>query len=156
MFPQLGHIITLNSPIFYVQEIVVYKFFPENLFKELANRNLVRSLTYVFGGKPSNIDDCIDYATRNEPPTCVSLKLEKKETVNYGDESVVIDMLIATYTWKFPKLETYFKVEYGGIFSHESHERRIKSVDNANERLKIDLERLTKRDINVINSDARF
>lgn len=101
----------------------------------------MRSISYILGGKPSNLADCLDYAQKHKAQRVI-LNLHSQEDVG---EQVVVRWLAATYIWVFDDTATTYDLKYGGCFAHEPVERQQLSVDNANRRLEADLELITER-----------
>lgn len=107
----------------------------------------MRSVRYMAGGKPHNLDDCIDYADKvkdaGQSSVIVSLRTEEDAT-----EMWILKRLYGKFEWSFPdgKKAKYTK-GFGGCFLHETEERQKLSVDNANYRLNDIYERLSFRKI---------
>lgn len=107
----------------------------------------MRSVRYIAGGKPHNLDDCIDYSDRvkeaGQATVLVSLRTEEDAT-----EMWVLNRLYGKFEWAFPDGKTTkYTTGFGGCFSHETEERQKLSVDNANYRLNDIYERLQFRGI---------
>ena len=114
----------------------------------------MRSITYVLGGRPGNLDDCIDYAARH-PLQRIILELRGVEQVS---EDYVLRRLIATWVWVYADTAATFDVSYGGCFQHESPQRQRISIERANARLGRDLE-IVARDLPgmlIEGGDRRF
>ncbi|MBU1204847.1 MAG: hypothetical protein KKA61_00250 [Nanoarchaeota archaeon] len=112
----------------------------------------MRSIKYVFKGKPQNLDDCLDFS-RKETPQEVLLELITNE---YVSDMYILNQFIGNCSWKFNNLTVNYKEIYGGCFYHEKEERQKLSVDNANKRLEDYLSRLEKLGIKVIGKEKRF
>jgi len=112
----------------------------------------MRSIKYVFGGKPQNLDDCLDFSHK-ETPQKVSLNLTANEHIS---EMYILNQFIGNYNWKFKNLTVEYKEIYGGCFYHEKEERQKLRVDDANKRLEDYLSRLKKLGIKVIGKEKRF
>jgi len=112
----------------------------------------MRSVKYVLGGKPQNLDDCLDFSHK-ETPQKVSLNLTTDESTS---EMYILNQFIGNYNWKFKNLTIEYKEIYGGCFFHEKEKRQKLSVDNANKRLEGYISRLEKLGIKVIGKEKRF
>lgn len=114
----------------------------------------MRSITYVLGGRPGNLDDCIDYAARH-PVQRVILELRAVEQVS---EEYVLHRLIATWVWVYADTAATFDASYGGCFQHEPPERQQISVERANARLTRDLEAVARDlpEVAVEGGERRF
>jgi hypothetical protein len=105
----------------------------------------MRSLHYILGGKPGNSDDCIDLAHKTMP-TGVEIKSAAQEIAS---ELYVCKYLSCEFLWHFPEQDICYEETFGGCFSHESDQRQMRSVDNANMRLAILIKRLRALNIPV-------
>ena len=101
----------------------------------------MRSITYILNGKPSNMSDCLDYASRH-PTQRILLTLHHREETT---DQYTVRWLYASYVWIFADRAVTHEVTYGGCFQHEEAERQRLSVDNANRRLEKDLETIRSR-----------
>jgi len=101
----------------------------------------MRSITYILTGKPGNLADSLDYASKHELQRII-LTLHHREEVT---EQYVVRWLYASYTWIFADRAVSYEVTYGGCFQHESKERQRLSVDNANMRIEKDLDLIRGR-----------
>lgn len=114
----------------------------------------MRSISYVLGGRPGNLDDCIDYAARH-PIQRIILELRGVEQVS---EDYVLRRLIATWVWVYADTAATFDVSYGGCFQHESPQRQQISIERANARLSRDLATVARDVPGVLveGDDRRF
>jgi hypothetical protein len=111
----------------------------------IRERGSMRSLHYVLGGKPANFDDCIDLADQTVP-TGVELKAVVREIVS---ELCIYNLLSCEFLWHFPEQDICYEESFGGCFYHESEQRQMRSVDNANMRLVRRIDRLRELHIPV-------
>ena len=107
-----------------------------------------RSISYIFGGKPKNKHDCIDYASRYNLERII-VQLYKQEYV--GDECIC-DYLKAIYVWIFDNVVVNYEEECGGVYSHEDLDRQLQSVLNANNRFDRTIEAI-KEDLKNLGID---
>lgn len=105
----------------------------------------MRSLQYVMWGKPGNFDDCIDLAHKTMPKG-VECKSVVREFVS---ELYFCKYFICEFLWHFPEQDICYEEFFGGCFAHESEQRQMRSVDNANMRLAIRINRLHELNIPV-------
>ena len=98
----------------------------------------MRSIGYVFGGRPHNLDDCVDYA-RSERPDVVEVELTVEQV---KADLYVANYLMARFRWDFKTFTVYYDEVFGGCFSHETRERQMLSIDNGNVRLGEHLSRI--------------
>ena len=112
----------------------------------------MRSPQYVLWGKPGNFDDCIDLAHKTMP-TGVEFKSVVREIAS---ELYVCKYLCCEFLWHFPEQDIGYEESFGGCFSHESDQRQIRSVDNANMRLAHRINRLRELNIPVSGSENVF
>ncbi|MBL8994155.1 MAG: hypothetical protein JNM63_12505 [Spirochaetia bacterium] len=112
----------------------------------------MRSIGYVMGGRPSNLDDCFDQAKKKKPKG-VSLELAANESVS---QMFLVNRLNALFIWDFGEFRTVCEENLGGCFAHEGEERQKLSLENANERLAELLKKITKRGFKVAHHKKRF
>jgi len=103
----------------------------------------MRSLPYVLWGKPGNFDDCIDLAHKTMPRG-VEIKSVVRE---FASELYICTYLCGEFLWHFPGQDICYEEPFGGCFAHESEQRQMRSVDNANRRLANRIHRL--RELNI-------
>ena len=115
----------------------------------------MRSLRYIIGGNPHNLDDCIDMVQKTGVvPNSVVLDLEFFEYPH--DELIMIKQMISVYVWKFTdKIIKYEKICGACIFT-EKEKRQKRSVDNANIRLENSLSKIDSLGIDVTGKEKRF
>ena len=112
----------------------------------------MRSLPYVLWGKPGNFDDCIDLAHKTMP-TGVECKPVVREIAS---ELYICHYLCCEFLWHFPEQDICYEESFGGCFSHESEQRQMRSVDNANMRLANRINRLRELNIPVSVAENVF
>lgn len=115
---------------------------------------MMRSLSYILGGKPANTSDCLDYAMRNKLQRIIlTLHVPEEITDNYS-----VRWLRGSFVWFFENLTVTYEMTFGGCFMHESQDRRQISMDNANSRLAHELETIKARrpEISVEGEQLRF
>ncbi|MFH1294840.1 MAG: hypothetical protein ABIH90_02775 [Candidatus Aenigmatarchaeota archaeon] len=111
----------------------------------------MRTLRYMFGGKPHNLDDCIDASTM-EPPESVSLRLYTEEVISDFPSRD----LSAEWTWEFPTMAVRFGRAYGNVTPGQDKKRQLSCVESANRRLGEDIGYLGELGITVSGSESRF
>lgn len=116
---------------------------------------IMRSMNYIAGGAPRNMDDCVDMVRhRNIIPVKIEINLKTVEFPH--DVLFEVRQLVADFTWTFEfGLVGYEKV-CGACICSESSERQRRSVDNANERLRSFLAKIAELAIEVWGKDKRF
>ena len=112
----------------------------------------MRSIRYVLGGDPHNLDDCLDISHREKPEE-VSVELITNEIVA---EMYILKQLIGRYNWKFTNRNVQYEEVYGGCFAHETDQRQRLSIGNANSRLEDSIRKIENMGIEVIGSDKSF
>jgi hypothetical protein len=101
----------------------------------------MRSISYVLGGKPNNMYDCLDYRRRHK----VERVILNLHSVDEATETYVVRWLKGSFAWFFEDTTVGYDIVYGGCFAHESAERQRLSVENANARLAQDLATIRPR-----------
>jgi len=112
----------------------------------------MRSIRYVLGGDPHNLDDCLDLLHREKPEE-VSVELITNEMIA---EMYILKQLIGRYSWKFTNRNVQYEEVYGGCFAHETEQRQGLSIDNANSRFNNSIRKIENMGIEVIGSDKSF
>lgn len=112
----------------------------------------MRSVRYLLGGKPHNLDDCMDFS-KNEKPLEVSLELITNE---YVSEMYIIKHFLGIYEWKFPNLTIKFEKVYGGCFYHETEEKQKHNIKNSNQWLEKDIKKIEKLNITIQGKEKEF
>lgn len=112
----------------------------------------MRSIRYVLGGDPHNLDDCLDLLHREKPEE-VSVELITNEIIAEG---YILKQLIGKYSWKFTNRNVQYEEVYGGCFAHETDQRQRLSIDNANSRFNNSIRKIENMGIEVIGSDKSF
>ncbi|MBD3304011.1 hypothetical protein GF343_02615 [Candidatus Woesearchaeota archaeon] len=118
----------------------------------------MRSARYFLGsiilGKhatPHNIDDCLDFSRKSTPKN-VSVELYAEEF----RKELVFRHLSARYTWTFENKQAEYSILYEMIFAADTPETRKVVVDQANQVLEEDLERIEAAKIPVKGNKKRF
>ncbi len=114
----------------------------------------MRSIRYILSGKPSRLDDCIDYADHH-PVQRIELTLQTPEQVT---EIWTARWLQGRFTWFFEGGAVACERAFGGCFQHEPSARQLTSVHNANARLLRELDAIRDRlgDVPIDGADRRF
>lgn len=115
---------------------------------------MMRSISYILGGKPSNTSDCLDYGMRHKLQRIIlTLHVPEEITENYSAR-----WLRGSFVWFFESLTATYEMTFGGCFLHEPQERRQISMDNANTRLAHELETIKARmpDAPIEGEQQRF
>jgi hypothetical protein len=124
--------------------------------KEVLGSFNMRSIRYMVGGDPHNMDDCVDYAQEKEKPTGIELKLVIGQRLVGMEGEWVLDEFFGRYTWTFPSFTVEYDEQYGGCYDHEPEKRRIKSAVNANRRLAGILGQFRELGFEVSGAEKRF
>jgi len=107
----------------------------------------MRSISYIMGSAPKCFDDCFDRANKNKLLS-VNIRLVVTEyTMPFHDEIVAQKELFAIFVWAFENNTYSHKDKLSACVSLEPVERQQRSVDNANYRLSILINRI--KDLNV-------
>lgn len=105
----------------------------------------MRSIEYFLGGRPRNLDDCLDFSSKNFLRGINVSSITKEEVY----ETYTLKKLICIFKWEFNKCKVVYEELYGGCLAIESEERQRKSVDNANKRLKATLKEIDSNNLRV-------
>jgi hypothetical protein len=103
----------------------------------------MKSLIYACGGKPRNLDDCLDIVDKG---LTAGVHLELDRETRFLD-SGVITYLFGRYTWNFSEYSVTFEKTYGSYFSLQSDKAVHWEIASANNRLQRDLLRITSAKI---------
>jgi hypothetical protein len=104
-----------------------------------------------FGASPKNMDDCLDYL-QNQPErkATVSVSLKKEERVT---EQYAVEQFLAQYFWTFSDgVKAQYRKLYGGLLDIQGTKAQIKIIDRANQKVRLDLERLAQLGITLEKS----
>ena len=112
----------------------------------------MRSLRYIFGGRPHTLDDCLDLA-RSQAPGKVTLNLMVDEFV---DDLGILHQCVGIWRWEFADLDTRCTELYGGVFLPATVQQQMFSIAAANTRLQRRLEEIQVRGIELIGTNQRF
>ena len=112
----------------------------------------MRSVAYIFGAKPRNLDDCLDFSLRVKP-LAVSVDLSISEVVT---EMYILEQFIARFLWSFPDVNISCDKVFGICFAHNTEDRQLSSVSEANRRLQACLEKIELSHIEVLGKQERF
>lgn len=116
----------------------------------------MRSISYILGGSPNCFDDCIDRSDK-EKLLEVNVRLVVSEyTMSFHEEIVMQKELFAIFVWTFECNTFSYKDKLGGCLSMESIERQKRSIDNANYRLNILVNRVKDLDVNFSVTPEKF
>ena len=104
-----------------------------------------------FGASPKNMDDCLDYLqNQQEKKANVSVSLKKEERMT---EQYTVEQFLAQYFWTFSDgVKAQYKKLYGGFLDTQGVKTKTKIFDRANQKFKLDLERLAELGITVEKS----
>ncbi|MDY6913553.1 MAG: hypothetical protein SVT52_03745 [Planctomycetota bacterium] len=131
--------------------------FPGNLFiyfildKFYGNSNIttgnrtMKSFRYLFGGRPCNIDDCLDLA-RKTGAVRVRVRPSSNETVT---EMFVQKDFFGDYYWEFSKGSFFCRDFCGCFFMHESAQRRQQHIRQANRKLRRRIDEIRQLGVEV-------
>jgi hypothetical protein len=103
--------------------------------------NAMRSLSYILTGKCSNLDDCVDYAMRHK----VQRIIVSARTAEEVAEQYAVHWLKGTFVWMFDDTAVTYDHMFGGCFQHEPAARQQLCVQDANDRLRHELESIRRR-----------
>ena len=112
----------------------------------------MKSLHYIFGGRPHTLDDCLDLA-RSQAPGKVTLNVAVDEFV---DDMGILHQFVGVYRWEFADLDTRCTELYGGVFLPATVQQQISSIASANAKLQRRLEDIQAHGIEVIGAGRRF
>ena len=112
----------------------------------------MRSIGYMFGGNPKNLDDCLDLSLRVKP-LGVSVDLTTNEVVT---EMYILKQLIARFMWRFSDRNIGHDMIFGACFTHETEERQQLRINNANRKLEGCFTRIERSHIDVLGKQKRF
>ena len=112
----------------------------------------MRSLTYLIGGKPRSLADCVDFAGRLRPEKVI-LNLETNHQI-YG--SRVISHFVAEFVWQGQTRDRTCEMCLGRVRLNENEMRLRKAIDNVNRRLREVLEELDNMQLPLTAAARRF
>jgi len=112
----------------------------------------MRSIGYMFGGNPKNLDDCLDLSLRVKP-LGVSVDLTTNEVVT---EMYILKQLIARFMWRFSDRNIGHDKIFGACFAHQTQERQQLGINNANRRLEGCFTKMERSHIDVLGKQKRF
>ena len=112
----------------------------------------MKSLRYIFGGRPHTLADCLDLA-RSQLPDMVALEVKTDELIS---EMGICHQFIGTYRWAFGDRETCCTEVYGCLRLPAGERGRRSSLTAANGKLRRRLAEMQRRRIEVAGKDRRF
>jgi hypothetical protein len=112
----------------------------------------MRSICYLLGWGPKNLDDCFDVALQ-ELPHSVTMELHTK-TMLLPDSGFYQENLYGKFHWEFPDQEVQYQKWYGAYLQDQGNQD--KGVTKANGRLTRDLQKIQSLEISVLGSELRF
>ena len=115
----------------------------------------MRSIKYVITGNPKNQSDCFDYCNTISEVLKISLELGQEEL--YAEDKVVFEFF-GFLNWEFVNgKKVSCRHEFGGLFYHETEERKKTSIKNANRRLEEKIKSIEKRlSLIIINKEQKI
>jgi len=113
----------------------------------------MRSLRYLMGGGPRNLDDCLDFAKTRGDLGQVIVGLATIESMAHQR---IQERLIARFEWHFRSGVVRYSRSLGTYCLHEPLEAQRDCVENANRRLATLIERTENAGAEVIGNADRF
>ena len=105
----------------------------------------MRSVMYMLGGKPRNLDDSIDHAAKSRPVR-VRVRLGMEESIT---EFFIRQEFIGQFDWVFPEMVCHCRDYYGYLSQDDPPHVRASVIEQANAKLQRRLARISELGVPV-------